>query len=94
MTYYNYLCEMQQLCFRAREALKVLEDNILRIFYALAEEGFFSQLERLPVEKAKQDVNLSLIESFIRTKRYVEEKELDAAYKIKREMDQKEASHE
>ena len=94
MTYYNYLCEMQQLCFRAREALKVLEDNILRKFYAVAEEGFFSQMERLPVEKAKQNVKLSQIESLIRTKRYVEEKELDAAYKIKREMDQKEASHE
>lgn len=94
MTYYNYLSEMQQLCFRAREALKVLEDDGLRLFYSVAEEGFFSQMERLPVEKAKQDVNLSLIESLIRTKRYVEEKELDAAYKIKREMDQKEASHE
>lgn len=94
MTYYNYLNEMHQLCFRAREALKVLEDDRLRRFYSACEKGLFRQLERLPVEKAKQDINLSQIENLISTKRYVEEKELDAAYKIKREMDQKEASHE
>ena len=83
MTTYNYLSEMQHLCFRAKEALKVLNDDGMKDFYAAAEEGFFTKLDGLPVKEADETINQSQIETYLKAKAFAEQKEHEAAEKIK-----------
>lgn len=82
MTYYNYLCEMQQLCFRAKEALKVLKNFGMLKFYSAAENCFYKAINSLPVYKASQNVNLKQIDAYACVKCFVEEKETEAAYQL------------
>lgn len=89
MTYYNYASEMQQLCFRAREALTVLKEDGLKEFYAIAEEGYYNKLENVPVEEAKQNINQSQIDAYLALKDFVETKELEAAEKLRAEQEAK-----
>ena len=84
MTRYNYLTEMQDLCFRATMALSVIGDDGMKDFYLAANEGFFNQLAKMPVEEAKQNINQSQIEQYLTTKEFVETKEKEAAEFIKK----------
>ena len=83
MTTYNYMSEMQQLCFRATKALKELGDDGLYDFYAAAEKGFDATANSLPYEEANKDINQSQTDAFINLKDFVEDKEYKAAEKIK-----------
>ena len=94
MTYYNYVSEMQLLCFRAREALKVLNDDGMKDFYAAAEVGFSERATPLTFEKANEHINQSQIEAYLKVKEFVEEKEREAAEKLRYEKEQQEARHE
>jgi len=84
MTHYNYLTEMQDFCFRAVMALSVLGDDGMKDFYLAANEGFFNQLSKLPVEEAQQNINQSQIDQYLVTKEFVETKEREAADFIKK----------
>ena len=84
MTHYNYLTEMQELCFRATMALSVIGDDGMKDFYLAANEGFFNQLTKMPVEEAKQNINQSQIEQYLTTKEFVEAKEKEAAEFVKK----------
>lgn len=84
MTRYNYLTEMQELCFRATMALSVIGDDGMKDFYLAANEGFFNQLTKMPVEEAKQNINQSQIEQYLTTKEFVEAKEKEAAEFVKK----------
>lgn len=81
MTYYNYLSEMQLLCFRAIQALRVLKQKHLEIFYSAAEVGF-SKKDDLPYEEASVDVCEDELEGFLTLQEFVEKKETEAAYKL------------
>lgn len=94
MTTYNYLSEMQLLCFRAREALKVLNDDGMKDFYAAAEVGFSERATPLTFEKANEHINQSQIEAYLKVKKFTEEKEREAAEKLRYESEQQEARHE
>ena len=85
MTTYNYLSEMQLLCFRAREALKVLNDDGMKDFYAAAEVGFSERATPLTFEKANEHINQSQIDAYLRVKDFVEQKEREAAEKLRDE---------
>lgn len=94
MTTYNYLNEMQLLCFRAREALKALNDDGMKDFYAAAEVGFSERATPLTFEKANEHINQSQIEAYLKIKEFAEEKEREAAEKLRYENEQQEARHE
>lgn len=83
MTRYNYLKEMQELCFRATMALAVINDDGLKDFYVAADEGFTTQLEKITGQEAKESINQSQIEQYLVTKAFVESKEQEAAENIK-----------
>jgi len=83
MTRYNYLTEMQELCFRATMALSVIGEDGMKDFYFAANEGFFNQLAKMPVEDAKQNINQSQIDQYLTTKEFVEAKEKEAAEFVK-----------
>lgn len=87
MTTYNYLSEMQLLCFRAREALKALNDDGMRDFYAAAEIGFSQQATPLTYEKANEHINQSQIEAYLKVKEFTEQKEREAAEKIREDLE-------
>ena len=82
MTTYNYMCEMEQLCFKAEQALKVLGDKGLEDFYASAEVGYEAKAIRLGFYEANEEINQSQIESYLRVTDFVHEKELEAAEKL------------
>lgn len=85
MTTYNYLSEMQLLCFRAREASKVLNDDGMKDFYAAAGVGFSERATPLTFEKANEHINQSQIDAYLRVKDFVEQKEREAAEKLRDE---------
>ena len=91
MTVYNYLSSMQELCFRATMALNALGKLGMADFYSAAENGFFSKLDGIPVEEAKQNINQSQIDQYLVTKEFVEQKEREAAEQLRAEQ---EAKHE
>ena len=91
MTTYNYLSEMQLMCFWAREALKVLNDDGLKDFFAAAEVGFSERATPLTYDKANEHINQRQIEAYLKVKEFTEQKEREAAEKLREEA---EARHE
>ena len=94
MTYYNYVSEMQELCFRATQALTVLGKNGTKDFYSAAEIGFSTQMEELnnkPVSEVSVSINQDQLDTLVSTKKFVEDQENQAASTLRR---QQEASHE
>lgn len=94
MTTYNYLTDMQELCFKAVQALVVIEDDGLKDFYSAAEEGFAKRITSIPVEEATKLINQSQVESYIRTKEFVDDAERKAAEKLREAQEQKETVNE
>ena len=89
MTTYNYLTSMQEFCFRAFMALLVTKDDGMKDFYTAAEEGFSHRLSTIPVEEASKPINQSQLESYLRTKDFVEDTERKAAEILREEQESK-----
>ena len=85
MTTYNYLSAMQEFSYRTVMALAVLGNVKLQEFYKKAEQDYSDKLEKLSVEEAKENINPSQIDQYLRTKEFCETKEREAAEKIKRD---------
>ena len=85
MTTYNYYEQMQALSFRASMALTVLGNEGLSDFYSAAEDGFYQKLQTVSVEDAKKNITQSQIDQYLVLKDFVENKEREAAEKIKQE---------
>ena len=90
MTRYQYMSEMQLLCFRAIQALRVLKLKHLENFYSAAEAGF-SEKDDLPYEEAAIEVSENELEGLLSLQDFVEERETQAAYKLR---DEAEAGNE
>lgn len=93
MTNYNYVSEMQELCFRATQALTVLGKDGTKDFYSAAEIGFSKQMEELnskPIEEVSKHVSQDQIDTYLSCKKFVEEQENQAAWTLRR---QQEARH-
>ena len=94
MTYYNYVSEMQELCFRATQALTVLGKNGTKDFYSAAEVGFsklMDELDNKPVSEVSEHINQDQLDTLVSTKNFVEDQENQAAWTLRR---QQEARHE
>lgn len=94
MTTYNYVSEMQELCFRATQALTVLGKKGTKDFYSAAEIGFSKMMEELnnrPVEEVSKPISQDQLDTLISCKKFVEEQENQAAWKLRI---QQEARHE
>lgn len=85
MTHYNYYEQMQELSFRASMALTVLGNVGLSDFYSAAEEGFYQKLQTVSVEDAKKNITRSQIDQYLVLKDFVDDKEREAAEKLKEE---------
>ena len=85
MTHYNYYEKMQELSFRATMALNAIGDDGLKDFYSAAENGFYQKLQTVSVEDAKKSINQSQIDQYLVFKDFVEEKEREAAEKVRQE---------
>ena len=97
MTYYNYLDEMQVLCIRASEALKVIkpEDPVLSDIYEHAEEGFFSKKQSCPVKEANSPVKSARTERLMEfSKRVQQWEEKAACCQREQENTKKEVAHD
>lgn len=93
MTYYNYVSEMQELCFRATQALTVLGKLGTKDFYSAAEMGFLKQMDELnnkPVSEISANINQDQLDTLVSTKKFVEDQENQAAWTLRR---QQESSH-
>lgn len=88
MTYYTYMTEMQQFCFRITQAAIVLKDKAMQDFYSAAEEGFNIHANQLPISEANSNIGQNQIDAYLRTKKFCEKKEEAAAYKLKEQADQ------
>lgn len=92
MTTYNYVCEMQELCFRATQALTVLGKSGTKDFYSAAEIGYSKMLEELnnmPVEQVSVHVNQDQLDTLVSCKKFVEEQEQQAAWALRYEQEAK-----
>ena len=86
MTYYNYVSEMQELCFRATQALTVLGKTGSKDFYSAAEVGFSKLLDELnnkPIEEVSVHVNQDQLDTLVSCKEFVETQENQAAWKLR-----------
>lgn len=86
MTTYNYYEKMQELSFRATMALNAIGDDGLKDFYSAAENGFYQKLQTVSVEDAKKSINQSQIDQYIVLKDFVDNKEREAAEKVRQDM--------
>ena len=93
MTTYNYMSEMQGLCFRVTQALIVLGDKGMQDFYSAAEQGFYNRANELSVEEANAPINVTQIDAYLQTKDYVESKEYEAALQLKKEQEAADGKH-
>ena len=84
MTTYNYLTEMQSLCFKAGMALKGIGDEGMKDFYLAADTGFYKRLETIQMEEADQPINQSQMDCYLMLKDFVTEKEKEAAKAVYR----------
>ena len=93
MTYYCYLDEMQNLCLRACNALKVLksDDPVLSDVYAAAEEGFFQKKQNCYAADASAPAGSAKKERLEKFRQTVADWEQDAAYMLKEENDARES---
>jgi hypothetical protein len=88
MTYYNYVSEMQELCFRATHALTVLGKKGTKDFYSAAEVGFSKLMDELnnkPVEEVSVHVDQDQLDTYASTKSFVEDQEQQAAWTLRRQ---------
>lgn len=88
MTTYNYLSEMQDFCFKAAMAMKGIGDLVMKEFYEAAEEGYGNRLSKLSVEEAEQNITQAQIDQYLHTKDFVQQKENEAAEKLRKEAEQ------
>lgn len=88
MTTYNYYEKMQELSFRATMALNAIGDDGLKDFYSAAENGFYQKLQTVSVEDAKKSINQSQIDQYLVLNEFVEEKEREAAEKVRQETEE------
>ena len=86
MTYYTYMTEMQGFCFRITQAAIVLKDKAMQDFYSAAEEGFNIHANQLPIGEANSNIGQNQIDAYLRTKKFCEKKEEEAAYTLHREV--------
>lgn len=90
MTYYNYVSEMQALCFRATQALTVLGKDGTKDFYSAAEVGFSKQMDELnnkPVSEISTHVSQDQLDTLLSTKKFVEDQENQAAWTLRRQQE-------
>lgn len=87
MTTYNYLSEMQQLCFRATQALEVLGEKGMKDFYSKAEEGYAVECSSLGYKSASAAIEQSQINAYLQVKEYVDTKEREAAEKLREQQE-------
>ena len=92
MNYYNYLDEMQNLCLKACNALKVIhsDDPVLADVYSAAEEGFFQKKQNCLAIDAAAPAGSAKTERLEKFRQTVAEWEDRAAYKLKEENDARE----
>jgi hypothetical protein len=85
MTFYNYLDEMQNLCLRASEALKVIKPNdpVIVDVYSCAELGFFTRKQNCKAIDACVPAGGAKTERLKQFRKTVEGWEEAAAYAVK-----------
>ena len=75
MTTYNYMIEMQELCFRISQACKTMGKTGTQDVYAACEKGFYEMAKELTCEEAGSAINPDQIDTFICTQNFCIEQE-------------------
>lgn len=86
MTYYEYVGEMQELCFKVSQALKVLGECGLYTFYYAASKGYQFIREDLSCAEAGLDTTKDQLEVMESTAAYLKEVEKQACAKLDQEV--------
>ncbi|MBO7731544.1 MAG: hypothetical protein J6S67_03305 [Methanobrevibacter sp.] len=80
MTKYMFFIEMQDLCTRASQALKVVSKNpLLSDFYKSAAQGYFRRAEALSAGEAEKKISSELFNRKRDFTKWVESQEIKAS---------------
>lgn len=85
MTNYEHAGEMQELCFKASQAFRVLEDKGLHDFYLAASNGYEEMRNSYSVEEAENPVDEEQLKTLESVAAYVKEVQQQAAEKLGQE---------
>ena len=93
MNYYNYLDEMQGLCLKACNTLKVIhsDDPVLADVYSAAEEGFFHKKQNCLAVDASAPAGSAKTERLEKFRQTVDEWEYKAALILKEQNSERES---
>ena len=76
---------MQRLCTKMANALKVLDDQFLALFYDAASDGFKYRKYDMPVDIAKGEISQKMMEDLDTMEKRVQAKEWLASQKMQKE---------
>ena len=83
MTTYNYMIEMQDMCFRISQACKAMNKRGTQDVYAACERGFGEMAKELNCEEAGRAINQDQLDIYVCTQNFCKEQEKKAAACIK-----------
>lgn len=86
MTTYNYMIEMQEMCFRISQACKAMGKTGTQDVYAACELGFGEMAKQLTCEEAGSPINQDQLDTYVCTQNFCKEQEKQAAATIKNQV--------
>ena len=86
MTTYNYMIEMQEMCFRISQACKSMGKKGTQDVYAACELGFGEMAKALTCEEAGSTITQDQLDTFVCTKNFCAEQEKAAAAFIENQL--------
>lgn len=86
MTTYNYMIEMQDMCFRISQACKAMNKRGTQDVYAACERGFGEMAKELNCEEAGRTITQDQLDTYVCTKNFCEEQTKLAADMINTEI--------
>lgn len=79
MTTYNYMIEMQEMCFRISQACKALGKTGTQDVYAACEKGFREMAKDLTCEDAGRTISQDQLDMYLCTQNFCKEQTQKAA---------------
>ena len=86
MTTYNYMIEMQDMCFRISQACKAMNKRGTQDVYEACERGFGEMAKELTCEEAGRTITQDQLDTYVCTQNFCKVQEKQAAYKINLEI--------
>ena len=86
MTTYNYMIEMQEMCFKIAQACKAMGKTGTQDVYTACEYGFGEMAKQLTCEEASSNINQDQIDTYVCTQNFCAQQEREAAIYIRNQL--------